>query len=62
MHQAIVAVIETSFKMASTLGKKFKNFVWFGPYDFVQITPACGPNTKQIMHGETLNFQCQHQQ
>ena len=31
-------------------------------YDFVQISPACGPNTYQIMYGETLDFQCQRQQ
>ena len=24
--------------------------------------PACGRNTYQIMYGETLDFQCQHQQ
>ena len=33
------------------LSKKPQNFVWFGP--------ACGPNTYQIMYGETLDFQCQ---
>ena len=44
------------------LVKKLKIFVYFGPYDFVQIPPACGPNTYQIMYGETLDFQCQHQQ
>ena len=46
--------------MASTPCQKFltiscqkaQNFVWFGSYDFVQITPACGPNTSQIMYGE----------
>ena len=31
------------------------------PYDFAQITPACGPNTDQIMSRETLDFQCQCQ-
>ena len=39
--------------MASTLCQilltifcpKAQNFVWFGPYDFVQIPPACAPNT-----------------
>ena len=31
-----------------------------GPYDFVQILPACGLNTYQIMYAETLDFQCQH--
>ena len=24
----------------------------------VQISPACGPNTNQIMYGESLDFQC----
>ena len=60
-------------KMASTLYQeqflkthffffwsKNSNFEKFGPYDFVQIYPACGPNTYQIMYGETLDFQCQH--
>ena len=56
--------------MASTLCQKWltifcqkaQNFVWFGPYDFVQISPACGPNTYQIMYVEALDFQCQNQQ
>ena len=43
-------------------GRKAQNFVKFGPYDFVLISPACGPNTYQIRYGETLDFQCQHQQ
>ena len=36
----------------------------FGPYDFVQISPACGPTIYQIMYGaeETLDFRCQHHQ
>ena len=30
------------------------NFVLhFGPYDLVQISPACGPNTYQMIYGET---------
>ena len=65
-----MSVTETSSKMASTLcqklliifDQKVQNFVWFGPYDFVQIPPARDPNTYQIMYGETLDFQCQHQQ
>ena len=69
-HQTIVSVTETSSKMASILCQKLftifcqkaQNFVWFGSYDFVQISPVCGPNTYQIMCGETLGFQCQHQQ
>ena len=40
--------------------QKTQNFVYFGSYDFVQILPACSPNTYQIMYGETLDFQCHH--
>ena len=29
--------------------QKATDFVYFRPYDFVQILPACGPNTYQIM-------------
>ena len=62
-HQTIVLVTETSSKMASTLRQKMltifcqkaQNFVFFEPYDFVQISPVCGPNTYQIMYGETLD-------
>ena len=68
-HQTIISVTEMSTKMASTLCPKWYIFVkknsticQFVPYDFVQISPACGPNTYQIMYGETLDFQCQHQQ
>ena len=42
--------------------QKAQNCVYFEPYNFVQISSACGPNTYQIMYGETLDFQCQHQQ
>ena len=42
--------------------QKAQNFVYFEPYDFVQISRACGPNTYQIMYGETLDLQCQHWQ
>ena len=48
--------------MVNNFWSKAQNFVYFGPYDFVQIPPACDPNTYQIMYGETLDFQCQHQQ
>ena len=36
--------------MSSTLSQKQKaqTFVYFGPYDLVQISPASGPNTYQI--------------
>ena len=49
----------------STLSKmeKVKNSVYFRPYDFVQISTACGQeDSYQVMHGETLDFRCQHQQ
>ena len=50
--------------MASTLCQKWltifchkaQNFAYFGPYDFVQISPARGPNTYQTIYGETLRF------
>ena len=35
--------------------QKAQNFVHFGPYDLVQILPVCGPNTGQVMYGETLD-------
>ena len=41
---------------------KASNFVYFGPYEFVQISPAYCPNTYQIIYGESLDFQRQHQQ
>ena len=34
--------------------QKLKNFVHFGPYYFVQISPVCGPSTYQLMFGETI--------
>ena len=51
--------------MASTLSRKWlkmfcqkaQNFKYFPPYNFVKILPACGPNTYQIMYGESLDFQ-----
>ena len=68
-HQIIVYVTETSSRMASTLSQikltifcqKAQNFVHLLPYDFVQISPACGPNNYQIMYGEILDFRCQRQ-
>ena len=41
---------------------KSQNSVHFRPYDLVQISPECGPNTYQIMYKETFEFQCQHLQ
>ena len=58
-YQTIVSVTETYSKMALTLCQicqKAKNRVYIGPYDFVQISPACGPNTYQIMYGLTSDF------
>ena len=48
--------------MVNHFCQKAQNFVYFGPYAFVQISPACGPNTYQTIYGETSDFQCQHQQ
>ena len=36
-------------------GQKVQNFVYFGPYDFVQISPACGTNIFKGMYGDTLD-------
>ena len=48
--------------MLTIFYQKAQNFVYFEPHDFVQISPACGPNTYQIMYGEILDFRCQRQQ
>ena len=69
-HQTIVSVTETSSKMASTLAQiwltilcqEAQYFVYIGLYDCVQISPACGQNTYQIIYGKTLDFQCHYQQ
>ena len=29
--------------------QKAQNSVWLGPYDFVQISQACGPNTYEMI-------------
>ena len=47
-------------KLVNHFCQKAQNLVYFRSYDFVQILPACGPNTFQIMYGETLDFLCQH--
>ena len=49
-------------KWLSIFLPKNQNFIQFRPYDFVQISLACGPNTYKITYGETLDFQCQYQQ
>ena len=63
-HQTIVLITERFSKMASTLYQKWltifcqkaQNVVYFGPYNFVQMSPARGQNFYQIMYGETLDF------
>ena len=57
-HWTIFYVTETPFKMASTLSQNKEKFKIYIPYDFVHISRACGPNTFQIMYGQTLDFQC----
>ena len=61
--KTIVSVTGTSSKMASLIFQKWltifcqkaQNFVLFWPYYFVQISPACGPNTYQRRYGEIFN-------
>ena len=57
-HQTIVSVTETSVKMASTLCQKlliiFCQKAQKIVHGFVQILPACGPNTDQIKCMERL--------
>ena len=36
--------------------QKAQNPVFLGLKDFIQISPACGSNTYQIMYGSTLDF------
>ena len=53
LNNNIVHVTGTPSKMASTLSqkcltifcKKAQNFIYFVPYNLVQISPACGPHT-----------------
>ena len=66
-YQINASDTETSYKMAPTpcqkrvlkdLGflSKSSNSVHFGRYDLVHISPACSPNTYQIMYGETFDL------
>ena len=50
-----------SQKWSTIFYEKAQNFVYFLPYDIVQISPACVPNIYQIMYGETLDFRSQSQ-
>ena len=45
--------VNTLSKMVNHFLSKSSIFCIFGPYDFVQISPASGSNTYQIMYGET---------
>ena len=65
-HQTIVLVTGTSFKMASIVCKKANHFCHKSSkfcivrtIRFCSNLFRCGPNTYQIMHGGTLDFQCQ---
>ena len=53
---------KNAFKNLGFFLSKISNLVHFGPHHLVQILPACGPSTYQIMDGETLDLQCQHLQ
>ena len=61
-NRPIVSVTEMSFKMASQLCQNWltiscqKAIKIFYIVNFVQIVPACGPNTSQIMYGEILKL------
>ena len=59
MQNDINALSKMLLKNSRVLSKTL-NFEHFEPYDLVQTSPACGPNTYQIIYGETLDFQCQH--
>ena len=58
LQNGINALSKMGFKELGFLSKS-SNFVHFGLYDLVQISPAWySPNTYQIMYGETLDLQC----
>ena len=59
MQNGVNGLTKTVLKN-SLFSQKAQNFVHFGPYDLVQISPACDPNTYQIMFEETLDFQREH--
>ena len=48
-----------SQKWLTIFCQKAQNCEYFDQCDFVQTSPACGPNTYQIIYGETLEFYCQ---
>ena len=49
-----------SQKWLTIFCQEAQTVVYFRKYDFVQISPACDPNTYQIIHGETLDFGSQN--
>ena len=67
-HRLLFISQKTSFKMALTLSQKLltifcqkvPNFVYFEPFDFVKISPACGPKTYQfrIVGISNSNIKC----
>ena len=42
--------------------RRYQNFIIVRTIRFVEISPACGLNTYQIVSGETFDFQYQHHQ
>ena len=61
LQNGVNSLLEMVFKNLG-FSSKPQNFVHFGPYDLVQISPVCGPNTYQIINRESLEFQFQHLQ
>ena len=50
---------KNGFKNPDSLSKR-SNFVWFGLYDFIQISLSCSTNIFNGMYEETSDFQGQH--
>ena len=48
--------VDTLSKMVNHFWSNSSKFSIVRTYDFVQISPARGPNTYQIMYGETLDI------
>ena len=61
-HQIIISVTETSSKMVSPFLSKSSQSCIVRAIQFCSNSPACGPNTYQVMYGKTLDSQCQFQQ
>ena len=47
-------IFENGVSTFSKICRNAQIFVYFGQYEFVQISSGCGSNTYQIMYGETL--------